>query len=126
MSIVLMLAGDTMKMRKRFIISLGVVVALVAVATPLLLRWRATSLRNACANQLRQIHAPMACCVPMVNGLAEGAALDPKEVVQYIKDGTIPRCPCGPEYEIVWKVGGPPPKCPYHGALIGKDAGHEH
>jgi len=113
-------------MKKRVTIVVVLVVAVVAVAAPILLQRRAVALRNQCANQLRQIDSPMSCCVPLANALTNGATLNPKQVAQYIKGNTIPRCPCGPKYEIVWRVGGPPPKCPYHGDLIGPNAEHKH
>lgn len=111
-------------MKKRLIVGAILIAAIVAVATPLVLRWRTVKLRNLCANQLRQIYAPMSCCVPMEFGLSVGDPLDPKAVGQYIKGASIPRCPCGPEYDIVWKVGGPRPSCPYHGNLIGTEEEH--
>lgn len=56
--------------------------------------------------------------MPLELGLTNGAHLDPKILATYLKDKKIPKCPCGPEYEIIWVVGGPLPKCPYHGDLL--------
>jgi hypothetical protein len=86
---------------------------------------REESLRKECYSRLCQLDCPMSCCVPMVKSLAEGDPLDPKDIAEYIKGGVIPRCPCGPEYEVVWVVGGPPPRCPYHGDLL-KEEDHSH
>lgn len=80
--------------------------------------WRHNNFRKRCENQLRQLYCPMECCMPMELGLTNGTPLDPKILVTYLKDKKIPKCPCGPEYEIIWVVGGPPPKCPYHGDLL--------
>lgn len=66
------------------------------------------------------IYDPMYCCVPMANNLSEGSPLTQQEVVQYIKDGKLPKCPSGADYKIQWVVEGEPPICPYHGALITK------
>jgi len=114
---------DRMKKSKWIIIVVAVMVALMAVVMPLR---RGARLRNICENRLRQIYAPMRCCVPMANRLTDGDPLDPRQVAEFIRGGVIPRCPCGPEYEIVWKVGAAPPRCPYHGDLIGKDEEKEH
>ncbi len=77
------------------------------------------SQRNQCMENLRQLSAPLACCVPREQNLSKGAALDPKQIAQYLKGGTIPKCPSGAEYDVVWKVGARYPRCPYHGALLG-------
>jgi len=98
---------------------LSVILVIILVgACSSILAWRHNNLRNRCKNNLRQLYCPMDCCVPLEKGLTNGAALDPKDVAQCIKGGKIPKCPCGPEYEIIWVAGGPPPKCPYHGDLL--------
>ena len=104
------------KMKRKIILSVTLSLMLVGGIFGLL-AWR-HKLRNRCTNQLRQLYCPMECCIPMEYGLTNGAALDPLKVAQYMKDGKIPKCPCGPEYEIIWVVGGPHPKCPYHGDLL--------
>lgn len=97
---------------------LAATAAATIIGLPCYLKYRKVSLRNECLNNLRQIDGPTTCCVPLANRLAVGDKMDPKVVAQYIKGNTIPRCPCGPEYEYSWIVGSPPPKCPYHGALL--------
>jgi hypothetical protein len=72
-----------------------------------------------CINRLCQIDCPLHCCVPLSMKLKEGDRMDPKIVAQYVKGNTIPKCPCGPEYEISWIVGGPSPRCPIHGGIPG-------
>ena len=114
------------KKQKVFIILPIILILFSAIALPSFLKARKTSQRNACLNNLRRIDGPMSCCVPMSMRLAEGDPIDPTQVAQYIKGGQILKCPTGCEYEIEWVVGGPPPKCPYHGDLLGTNAVHKH
>jgi hypothetical protein len=102
------------------IFAVVVLAVIVGTTVAIFLRQRAV-MREECRNRLRRLAAPMECCVPMEQKLAIGDPLDPAKVACYIKGNQIPRCPCGPEYDIVWKVGARPPSCPYHGALIGTD-----
>lgn len=104
-------------MKRQIFLSVILTLILVGSMIGFLIR-RNNHLRNQCTNNLRQLYHPMHCCVPMEQGLTNGATLNPKDVAQCIKGGKIPKCPCGPEYKIIWVVGGPPPKCPYHGDLL--------
>jgi hypothetical protein len=65
-----------------------------------------------------QLYAPMECGVPLSKQLAQGDPIDPRDVRVYQKSDEVLRCPCGPAYVVVWKVGGPPPTCPVHGDLL--------
>jgi len=115
-----------MNIRTQHILAVAVAVILVIAAVPIATHARSVRMRNECLNRLRQLYAPMDCCVPMEKKLSVGDALDPRDIAQYLKSGKIPKCPCGPDYIVVWKVGGPPPKCPVHGNLLGESGGHQH
>lgn len=107
-----------MKRRIKAILVMVAVAAIVAVGLPAFLRARAVSQRNGCIESLRQLTCPMTCCMPMEKGLKDGDKLDPKEVCQYFKGGTMPVCPAGGTYDVTWVVGGPTPKCSVHGDVF--------
>lgn len=113
-----------MKWKHLVILALAAVLGIVAI--PIVIHARSVRMRNECLHRLRQLYAPMECCVPMEKNLSEGAPLEPKDIAPFIKGGQIPKCPCGPEYVVDWKVGGPPPKCPIHGDLLGDTGRHQH
>ena len=109
-------------MKRSTVIGLAIV-ALVAVGLPVFLHERKAAQRNACLNNLRQLTAPMECCVPLAYRLKAGDRLDPKLVCQYIKGNTMPVCPAGGTYIVDWTVGGKLPKCSCHGDLQGTSGG---
>ena len=123
----LSLKGDVGRMNmKRFVTIIIVIIATIIFGAVIFISHRQTELKQQCLFNMQQIYAPMYCCIPAELRLTNGNRLMPEQVARYMRNGQIPRCPCGPEYEIVWSVGGPPPKCPYHGNLMGKAPQHQH
>lgn len=98
--------------------AIGILLLLAIIAVPSFLKARKQSQRNACINNLRQLTAPMMCCVPNEKKLAVGDKLEPKEVFQYLKQGAMPVCPAGGTYQVTWVVGGATPKCSVHGDVF--------
>ena len=109
--------------KKVFVPAIFILILLAVIAVPSFLKARKQSQRNACLNNLRQLTCPMTCCVPMANSLRDGDPLDPKEVCQYIKGGTMPVCPAGGTYLVTWVVGASNPTCSVHGDLIWETEG---
>ena len=98
---------------------IGVAAAVIGiVAVPTVIHIRRISQRNECLNFLRQLTSPMTCCVPRSQKLREGDAMKPEDVLAYTRYRTLPRCPAGGTYTVTWVVGGPTPKCSYHGDLL--------
>jgi hypothetical protein len=93
-------------------------VAIAVVAVPTAIHVRRVSQRNECLNFLRQLTEPMTCCVPLSQKLREGDPMEPGDVLAFTRYKTLPRCPAGGTYRVSWVVGGPTPKCSYHGDLL--------
>jgi hypothetical protein len=74
--------------------------------------------RSACLNNIRQLVAPMTCCVPLERRLRDGDPLNPTNVLEYIKGQAMPTCPAGGTYIVTWIVGASNPVCSFHGDLI--------
>jgi hypothetical protein len=108
------------RMKTKRTVIVAVAVILIIAAIPVVMHARSVRLRNECCNRLRQLYGPMECCVPLSKQLSVGDAINPKDVLAFQKNDDVLRCPCGPEYVVVWRVGGPPPKCPIHGDLLGQ------
>ena len=73
--------------------------------------------REACLNNLLQINEPLNCCIPLEQGLKPGTAIQKSDLLLYLRDRALPRCPSGAEYRVALVAGGRP-VCPVHGDLL--------
>lgn len=103
---------------------LSVLVLLIGLIPPTIVQIRQAILRQQCFNNLVTIDHSLNC-----GGLVPGppgTPIDPKTVPfdGWHKQGetkthSIRNCPCGPTYQVDFRVGAHP-ICPVHGDLVGK------
>jgi len=105
----------------------GLVIIFAGIVPPVVARNRLIALRQQCFNNLLTIDHSLNC-----GGLVPGppgTPIDPKTVPfdgwrqVYPKDEgkthSIRCCPCGPEYQVEYRVGSHP-ICPVHGNMVGE------
>ena len=109
------IGGKTLRV---FVLAIFIILLLLAIGVPPFLKARKQKQRNICANNLRHLTSPMVCCVPLSRNLKDGDKMEIKQVCMYLKGSTMPVCPSGGTYIVSWIVGGPTPKCSYHGDLL--------
>jgi len=70
-----------------------------------------------CLQYLLQVNEVLNCCVPLEKKMKPGDPIAPNDVLDFMKDRVLPRCPSGCKYLVPYVAGGRP-VCPRHGDLL--------
>jgi hypothetical protein len=105
------------------LIEIAILVA--GMVVPVLVQHVQMERKKSCFANLCFLEHSINCGVPMAQGLSLGSLVKKADVSQNCRNGVIPRCPSGGDYEFELRVGSRP-ICPIHGDLIAETGEFPH